>query len=157
MENIQVCCRLRPLNSLESQGKSQNIWNLKDGNKTISLNPSFSDQILNTKTKGFNQRHPSFNFDNCFSEKCDNYEVYNRSIKKITLSSLKGINSTILMYGQTGSGKTYTMMGANNINSVENPLTNELIYQTLSNEILNSSGIMILALKDLFSKIEKVF
>ena len=52
-----------------------------------------------------------YQFDHCFDEVVDNFEVYRRSSKEIIASSLQGINGTIFMYGQTGAGKTHTMLG----------------------------------------------
>jgi centromeric protein E len=40
-----------------------------------------------------------------------NLEIYENLVKRVTLSSLQGINGTVFVYGQTGSGKTYTMLG----------------------------------------------
>lgn len=53
-------------------------------------------------------------------------------MKKIVLSSLQGINGTVLMYGQTGSGKTFTMTGPSeerelpqeNVTLLETPVRN---------------------------------
>jgi hypothetical protein len=74
----------------------------------------------------------SFNFDHCFKPNIKNHEVYDEGIRSIVMGSLKGINGTVFAYGQTGSGKTYTMLG---------------------NE--KEQGILIHALNDIFSVIEK--
>ena len=52
--------------------------------------------------------------DSCFDKKQTNQKIYDKLVKRITLSSLEGINGTVFMYGQTGSGKTFTMMGSKN-------------------------------------------
>jgi chromosomal replication initiation ATPase DnaA len=113
---------MRPLNAVEIREEQSMAdyertackW-LFDHN-TISLMQS--DPALNQSQspmkKGGSQpqsqsRH--YQFDHCFDEVVDNFEVYRRSSKEIIASSLQGINGTIFMYGQTGAGKTHTMLG----------------------------------------------
>lgn len=111
MENIQVALRMRPLNRREIQRQEVNVWQIQNNN-TIAINPEATKEIAGSKKMLLSTRS-SFNFDHCFGFEHDNVSLYRTMVKRVALSSLKGINGTIFMYGQTGSGKTYTMMGYN--------------------------------------------
>ena len=69
-------------------------------------------------------------------------------VRRVTLSSLEGINGTVFVYGQTGSGKTYTMLG-----------TERMQKQFVPNRTIKKDdeepGILIHAMQDLFSEIEQ--
>ena len=56
----------------------------------------------------------NFQFKNYFGPDTSTDHIHNNVSKKIVLSSLRGINSTVFVYGQTGSGKTYTITGGVN-------------------------------------------
>ena len=143
MEKIKVFTRIRPLSKTEDS----NIWEIKNSNKSVTLSKSYSEKVLSFKKKNSsNHKHPMYHFDHCFGPSNTNLMVYDKCIKDITLSSLKGINGTLLMYGQTGSGKTYSMMGDSRVNAND--------YST--KKLMNSNGILMLSLKDIFQNIEKV-
>ncbi|KAL1542944.1 kinesin-like protein KIN-7E [Salvia divinorum] len=95
-EKIYVAVRVRPLSDRE-----------------ISKNDSSEWECLNNTTIIFkNTQLPSaYAFDRVFGFNSPTRLVYEESAKKIALSVLSGINSTIFAYGQTGSGKTFTMCG----------------------------------------------
>jgi len=186
MENIQVALRLRPLNSRELQRQEEIIWRISQ-KKIVSLSPDHCDDLLALKRVNSNTK-TSFCFDYCFNEKDDNIEVYSKTVKRIALSSLNGINGTIFMYGQTGSGKTYTMMGYKKPDLLEENadrslspynssfnrstsyshekvsedyMTNDYLnYSRMNNyfitENTGNTGVLILALKDIFKTIEAV-
>ena len=77
--------------------------------------------------------------DQCFAPTVSNHDIYEDMVKRITLSSLQGINGTVFVYGQTGSGKTYTMLGKDRLMSREN----------------EEPGVLVHSLHDLFSEIQK--
>lgn len=89
--------------------------------------------ISNRGLGNHNSRHKEhkFIFDKLFDENATQDEVYNNSTKPSIDAVLEGFNSTVFAYGATGCGKTYTITG-----TPENP------------------GIIFLAMKELFSKIE---
>ncbi|KAG6435369.1 hypothetical protein SASPL_100241 [Salvia splendens] len=95
-EKIYVAVRVRPLSDRE-----------------ISKNDSSEWECINNTTIVFkNSQLPSaYAFNRVFGFNSPTRLVYEESAKKIALSVLSGINSTIFAYGQTGSGKTFTMCG----------------------------------------------
>jgi len=194
MENIQVALRLRPLSKFETQRGEDNIWSIYE-NKTITLSNQYQrDPVLSKKLH--NGSKAAYSYDYCFQPDQDNINVYDKTVKRVALSSLNGINGTVFMYGQTGSGKTYTMMGYNKTEdeldfgdnytdtATEGSPTKRGSYFrnemsllgennsvhgsnfTLGSKVPNkvcsvddigqSNGILILALKDIFKAIEGV-
>jgi len=69
-------------------------------------------------------------------------------VKRVTLSSLEGINGTVFVYGQIGSGKTYTMLGKERMQQ-----RRSLVPVSFSQT--DEQGILIYALQNLFSEIEQ--
>ncbi len=104
MENINVVLRMRPLSQRERERKEENVWKIVDGSQA-QLKSKYKHTLSNQKA------HSYFNFDRCYSETDNNRTLYENSVQKVVLSSLKGINGCVFMYGQSGAGKTYTMMG----------------------------------------------
>jgi len=172
MENIQVALRVRPLNQRELQRGEENIWKIHQ-KKMIALSNQFYEEVAISKRLSPISKS-TFCFDYCFPQQDNNIEVYNKVVKRVALSSLNGINGTIFMYGQTGAGKTYTMMGATKNDDTEelsrpsyNPEEEKLNdsnnsprrkhnHTSFITETTENTGILILALKDLFNKIENV-
>lgn len=81
-----------------------------------------------------------FNFDHVFDEKDCNEVIFKKTVLSSVENLLNGYNSTILAYGMTGTGKTHTMFGD--------------IYCPQSDGKILEPGLIILAVKDLFWKIE---
>lgn len=71
-----------------------------------------------------------------------NSQIYNQMVKRVTLSSLEGINGTVFVYGQTGSGKTFTMLGKERMQFNLN--------KTLRRDDREEPGILIHAMHNLF-------
>lgn len=81
-----------------------------------------------------------FIFDHVFDENDSNEIIFKRTVLSSVENLLNGYNSTILAYGMTGTGKTHTMFGD--------------IHGLQSDGKLIEPGLIILAVKDLFWKIE---
>ncbi|GFS44131.1 P-loop containing nucleoside triphosphate hydrolases superfamily protein [Actinidia rufa] len=73
----------------------------------------------------------SYTFDYVFDQDCRNQTVYELLTKDIIHAAVEGFNGTAFAYGQTSSGKTFTMNGSE-----------------------NDPGIIHLAVKDIFTKIQ---
>lgn len=82
------------------------------------------------RLKRLRGRH--FAFDASFPDSATQHEVYSATTAELVEAVLQGRNGSVFCYGATGAGKTYTMLG-----TVENP------------------GVMVLAIKDLFTKIRQ--
>ncbi|KAG9131295.1 hypothetical protein Leryth_006138 [Lithospermum erythrorhizon] len=82
------------------------------------------------RLKRIRGRH--FTFDASFPESTTQLEVYSTTTAELVEAVLQGRNGSVFCYGATGAGKTHTMLG-----SVESP------------------GVMVLAIKDLFNKIRQ--
>ncbi|TKY54958.1 Kinesin protein KIF19 [Spatholobus suberectus] len=125
---ILVFVRLRPMNKKEKEAGSRccvRVVNRRDVYLTEFANEN--DYLRLNRLRG---RH--FTFDAAFPDSATQQEVYSTSTSELVEAVLQGRNGSVFCYGATGAGKTYTMLG-----TVENP------------------GVMVLAIKDLFSKIRQ--
>ncbi|CAH9120333.1 unnamed protein product [Cuscuta europaea] len=100
-EKIFVSIRVRPLNDREISRNDFADWECINNN-TILLKNSQGERS-STPT--------AYQFDRVFGCECSTRQVYDEAAKKVFLSVLNGINSSIFAYGQTSSGKTFTMSG----------------------------------------------
>ncbi|KAL2504028.1 ATP binding microtubule motor family protein [Abeliophyllum distichum] len=100
-EKIFVSVRLRPLNEKELLRNEVSDWECINNTTMIFKNSLQERTMLPT----------AYAFDRVFGCDCPTKQVYEEAAKKVALSVLSGINSSIFAYGQTSSGKTYTMSG----------------------------------------------
>ncbi|XP_073118578.1 kinesin-like protein KIN-7F [Henckelia pumila] len=100
-EKIFVSVRLRPMNERELGKNDVSDWECIN-NTTLIFKNSLQERSM----------YPAaYTFDRVFGFDSPTREVYEEAAKKIALSVLSGMNSSIFAYGQTSSGKTYTMAG----------------------------------------------
>ncbi|XP_045832472.1 kinesin-like protein KIN-8A [Trifolium pratense] len=128
VSRIMVFVRVRPMNKKEKELSSRccvRIVNNRDVYLTEFANEN--DYLRLNRVKG---RH--FTFDASFTDSATQEQVYSTTTSELVEAVLQGRNGSVFCYGATGAGKTYTMLG-----TVENP------------------GVMVLAIKDLFSKIRQ--
>ncbi|KAL8059142.1 hypothetical protein ABFX02_03G067200 [Erythranthe guttata] len=100
-EKIFVAVRLRPLNEREISKNDVSDWECINSTTVIFKNSLQERSLLPT----------AYTFDRVFGHDSPTRQVYEEAAKKIALSVLSGMNSTIFAYGQTSSGKTFTMSG----------------------------------------------
>ncbi|PIN21678.1 Kinesin-like protein [Handroanthus impetiginosus] len=100
-EKIFVAVRLRPLNERELGKNDFSEWECIN-NTTIIFKNCLQERSMSPT---------AYTFDRVFGPDCPTRQVYEEAAKKIAVSVLSGINSSIFTYGQTSSGKTYTMSG----------------------------------------------
>ncbi|XP_051139222.1 kinesin-like protein KIN-7H [Andrographis paniculata] len=100
-EKIIVSVRLRPLNERELTRNDFPAWECINNSTILYKNAQNERSLLPI----------AYTFDRVFNTNCPTRQVYDEAAKKIALSVLNGMNSTIFAYGQTSSGKTYTMSG----------------------------------------------
>lgn len=125
---ILVFVRLRPMAKREREAGSRccvRIVNRRDVYLT-----EFGNENDYLRLKRLRGRH--FAFDASFPDSATQQEVYSATTAELVEAVLQGRNGSVFCYGATGAGKTYTMLG-----TVENP------------------GVMVLAIKDLFTKIRQ--
>ncbi|XP_031491492.1 kinesin-like protein KIN-8A isoform X2 [Nymphaea colorata] len=125
---ILVFVRLRPMSKKEKEAGSH--CSVKIPNKRdvyLTEHASENDYLRLKRLRG---RH--FTFDASFPDSTTQQEVYTTTTADLVEGVLQGRNGSVFCYGATGAGKTYTMLG-----TLENP------------------GVMVLAIKDLFSKIRQ--
>lgn len=175
MENIQVVCRLRPLNEEEQSRGDFVPWRVKQNTIEITRQDSAGDTSPLKKPS-----KQMFSFDHCFGETATNEQLYQVTSKNVVMSCLDGYNGTLFMYGQTGSGKTYTMLGYNSKSGLYNSAgkqdinqgTEDLgdnmgiegfeekypdyIYHSTQASFESNTGILIQSLRDIFKAIENV-
>jgi len=70
--------------------------------------------ILRFENKNVILQDRTFTFDELFTGKATQIDVYNSTAKTYLSDILQGYNCTIFAYGQSGSGKTHTMFGNTN-------------------------------------------
>ncbi|KAE9601878.1 hypothetical protein Lal_00040815 [Lupinus albus] len=125
---ILVFVRVRPMNKKEKELGSRccvKIVNRRD--VYLSEFANENDYLRLNRIRG---RH--FTFDASFPDSATQHEVYSTTTSELVEAVMQGRNGSVFCYGATGAGKTYTMLG-----TLENP------------------GVMVLAIKDLFSKIKQ--
>lgn len=98
-EGVIVCCRIRPLNSMEKERQTRK-----------SLRPQGDHSVIVDQEA--KSRTMTFNFHRVFDESSSNVDIFESTVQPLVDSAMDGIHGAILCYGQTGSGKTYTMFGA---------------------------------------------
>ncbi|XP_062214513.1 kinesin-like protein KIN-8A [Phragmites australis] len=125
---ILVFVRLRPMSRKEKEAGSRSC--VKIVNKRDVYLTEFASENDYLRLKRVRGRH--FCFDSAFPDSTTQAEVYGTSTADLVEGVLQGRNGTVFCYGATGAGKTYTMLG-----TMENP------------------GVMVLAIKDLFSKVRQ--
>lgn len=125
---ILVFVRLRPMSRKEKEAGSRSC--VKIVNKKEVYLTEYASENDYLRLKRVRGRH--FCFDSAFPDSTTQAEVYSTSTADLVEGVLQGRNGTVFCYGATGAGKTYTMLG-----TMENP------------------GVMVLAIKDLFSKVRQ--
>ncbi|KAK4429330.1 Kinesin-like protein KIN-7F [Sesamum alatum] len=130
-EKIFVAVRVRPLNERELGKNDVSDWECINSTTIVFKNSLAERSLLPT----------AHTFDRVFGTEAPTRQVYEEAAKKIALSVLSGMNSTIFAYGQTSSGKTYTMTGITEYTHSER----EFVLKFSAMEIYNE------AVKDLLS------
>ncbi|XP_057975848.1 kinesin-like protein KIN-7F [Malania oleifera] len=100
-EKIFVSVRIRPLSEKEIAKNDVSDWDCINNN-TVMFKNSLPERSMLPN---------AYNFDRVFGCDCSTKVVYEEGAKKVALSVVNGINTSIFAYGQTSSGKTYTMSG----------------------------------------------
>nr|XP_043636649.1 kinesin-like protein KIN-7F [Erigeron canadensis] len=100
-EKIFVSVRVRPMNAKETAKNDFCDWECVNSNTLV-----YKNAVAERST------YPNaYTFDRVYGSESTTRQVYEESAKRVALSALDGINSSIFAYGQTSSGKTYTMTG----------------------------------------------
>ena len=94
-DNVRVCVRVRPLNTLEKQSGDRRIV----------------DNLDNQVYLRHHKKTKCFSFDNVFDEMNNQESIFINFGKQMIEKFVQGYNCCIFAYGQTGAGKTYTMQG----------------------------------------------
>ncbi|PIN23911.1 Kinesin-like protein [Handroanthus impetiginosus] len=134
-EKIFVAIRLRPLNERELAKNDVSDWECINNTTIIFKNTLQERSLLPT----------AYTFDRVFGFDASTRQVYEEAAKKISLSVLSGMNSTIFAYGQTSSGKTYTMTGiteyaiADIYDYIDKHFEREFVLKFSAMEIYNES------------------
>lgn len=100
-EKIFVSVRVRPLNEKEKARNESSDWECVN-NTTIICKNNLTERSTYPTT---------YTFDRVYGSNSNTRQVYEEAAKRVALSALNGINSSVFAYGQTSSGKTYTMSG----------------------------------------------
>ena len=119
LEPFKVYVRIRPFLSREiSKFKRNNSASLlvSKNNEYIKIHPDsiltvYDNKILYVEDIKRKKNDKKYEFDHIFTEKNNNNDVFNYSIKPMISNILNGYNSTALAYGVTGTGKTHTIFG----------------------------------------------
>uniref|UniRef100_A0A0D9V2P5 Kinesin-like protein n=1 Tax=Leersia perrieri TaxID=77586 RepID=A0A0D9V2P5_9ORYZ len=125
---ILVFVRLRPMSRKEKEAGSRSC--VKIVNKKEVYLTEFASETDYLRLKRLRGRH--FCFDSSFPDTTTQAEVYSTTTSDLVEGVLQGRNGTVFCYGATGAGKTYTMLGT-----------------------MESPGVMVLAIKDLFAKVRQ--
>ena len=125
--------RCRPENERESASStSRNIIKIFN-EETLVFDPLDSAlSRFGAMSLGKRNKNCIYSFDQVFDQFATQNQVYEKSAKQLLPHVLNGYNGSVFAYGATGAGKTHTMIG----NCTSGP------------------GVMVLALRDLYSRIE---
>jgi|LauGreDrversion4_2_1035121.scaffolds.fasta_scaffold111848_2 kinesin family protein 18/19 len=126
-----VAVRVRPLNGRERDNKDYDILNIQD--KLVVVMDKIELECSEKDTKPdvlHRSKELRYFFDRIFPKNVQTLEVYENTCAHLVPSVVEGYNACVFAYGTTGSGKTFTMTGN-----------------------INSPGIMVLILQDLFKTI----
>ena len=117
-EPFKVYVRIRPFISKEIlKLRRNNSTSLLSGGINQNNRPNIESIFtVNQKTlyvsdNKHHRKEKKYFFNNIFTEKNNNKDVFDISIKPIINNVINGYNSTALAYGVTGTGKTHTMFG----------------------------------------------
>ncbi|XP_056402723.1 kinesin-like protein KIF24 [Hyla sarda] len=124
-DKIRVCVRKRPLGLREERRGEVSVVTV-EGKETVAI----YERKEAVNLKEYILQHV-FYFDEVFSEKFTNQDVYMKTAHPLIQHVFNGGNATCFAYGQTGAGKTYTMIG-----------------------IPKNPGLYALAAKDIFQQLE---
>ncbi|KAJ1428142.1 P-loop containing nucleoside triphosphate hydrolase [Sesbania bispinosa] len=125
---ILVFVRVRPMSKKEKEAGSRCCVRIVNRCDVYLTEFATANDYLRLKRL----RGRYFTFDSSFPDSVTQHEVYSTTTSELVEAVLQGRNGSVFCYGATGAGKTYTMLG-----TVESP------------------GVMVLAIKDLFSKIRQ--
>jgi hypothetical protein len=117
LEPFKVYVRIRPFLSKEIlKLKRNNSSSLLTGNN--ANNKTNHESIFRVENRSlyvydnkYNRKERKYVFNNIFTEKNNNDNVFDVSIKPMINNVINGYNSTCLAYGVTGTGKTHTIFG----------------------------------------------
>ena len=117
LEPFKVYVRIRPFLSKEIlKLKRNNSSSLLTGNN--ANNKTNHESIFRVENRSlyvydnkYNRKERKYVFNNIFTEKNNNDNVFDISIKPMINNVINGYNSTCLAYGVTGTGKTHTIFG----------------------------------------------
>ena len=127
-----VAVRIRPLSQREVTNKDFTVVQPQD--KLILVLDKVDLECMQEDRKPdilHRSREQRYFFDRIFNQYVNTQDVYQRTCNQLIPSVIQGYNACVFAYGTTGSGKTFTMTGT-----------------------VDSPGIMVLILKDLFKAIQ---
>ena len=117
-EPFKVYVRIRPflpkeILKLKRNNSSSLLKGCSNQNNQTNLESIFivNHKILYVYDNKHHKKEKKYFFNNIFTEKSNNKDVFDISIKPIINNLINGYNSTALAYGVTGTGKTYTIFG----------------------------------------------
>ena len=118
LEPFKVYVRIRPFLSKEilriKRNNSTSLLTIGSNQKNIICPDSIfsvNKKTLYVNNKKQHKKEKKYIFDNIFTEKNNNKDVFDIAIKPIINNVINGYNSTALAYGVTGTGKTHTIFG----------------------------------------------
>ncbi|KAI3807354.1 hypothetical protein L1987_23281 [Smallanthus sonchifolius] len=132
-EKIFVSVRVRPMNAKELAKNDTSDWECVNNNTIVYKNASTERSTYPN----------AYTFDRVYGNESTTREVYEVGVKRLALSALNGINTSIFAYGQTSSGKTYTMTGITQyaisdiFDHISNQIDREFVLKFSAIEIYN--------------------
>ncbi|KAI3762790.1 hypothetical protein L1987_53231 [Smallanthus sonchifolius] len=132
-EKIFVSVRVRPMNAKELAKNDTSDWECVNNNTIVYKNASTERSMYPN----------AYTFDRVYGNESTTREVYEVGVKRVALSVLNGINTSIFAYGQTSSGKTYTMTGITQyaisdiFDHISNQIDREFVLKFSAIEIYN--------------------
>ena len=137
---IRTFLRINKLNSNIQKNDNSNNIKISNDNKCISLALS-------------QEKETQFYFEQIFTEKESQKNIFDVIGKPLCYSVLEGFNSTIISYGKKNTGKTYTLLGKSIYNIQKQFENEEKDKNEIYYEFLNNRGILIFCLENIFNNL----
>ncbi|NWW73155.1 KI20B protein, partial [Climacteris rufus] len=130
--HIQVCLRIRPFTSLETENGSQECVSLEDSTNIILKPPQQYLSRLSEKTAG--QMLQKFTFSQVFGPETTQEEFFEGTMKEPVQDFLDGYNRLVFTYGVTNAGKTYTFQGTEDDVGIL-PRTMDMLFKSIQGKL----------------------
>ncbi|KAL1264226.1 hypothetical protein QQF64_004581 [Cirrhinus molitorella] len=139
-EHLQVCLRVRPVNTAErTEEESQECISIEPPDTVIIKAPRAS--LTARHSEKFNQQLAQrFQFSQVYGPETTQRAIFDGTTKGLVKEVLDGGNSLIFTYGVTNAGKTFTFLGPDSDGGIL-PRSLHVIFNSIEGRIYSQNNI----------------